>query len=92
MCVLIFSTNLSQIFFILRRTERDIIKNVYWSLGKVHFILDRFILNFNFLDRFSKNTHIKFHKNASSGSRVVPCGQMDGHEFNGRISQFFESA
>jgi hypothetical protein len=31
MCVLIFSINLSQIFRILRRTERGIIKNVYWS-------------------------------------------------------------
>jgi hypothetical protein len=29
MCGQIFSTNLNETFFILRRTERDIIKNVY---------------------------------------------------------------
>ena len=31
MCVLILSTILSEIFFILRRNERDMIKNVYRS-------------------------------------------------------------
>jgi len=40
MCVLIFSTNLSETFFILRRTEKYMIKNVYWSSYKV--ILLRF--------------------------------------------------
>jgi hypothetical protein len=24
-----------------------------------------------------ENTHIKFHENPSSGSRVVPCGRID---------------
>jgi hypothetical protein len=27
---------------------------------------------------FEKSSNIKFHKNPSSGSRVVPCGQTDG--------------
>jgi hypothetical protein len=27
---------------------------------------------------FEKYSNIKFHENPSSGSRVVPCGQMDG--------------
>jgi hypothetical protein len=34
----------------------------------------------NFLNGFSKNTQIsKFHENPSSGSRVLPHGQTDGH-------------
>jgi len=39
MCVLIFSTILYEIFPILRKTERDIIKNVYRSPCKVPIIL-----------------------------------------------------
>jgi len=31
MCVLIFSTNLVETILILTRTERDMIKSVYWS-------------------------------------------------------------
>jgi len=32
----------------------------------------------NWIDRFSKNTQIKFRENPSSGSRIVSCGQTDG--------------
>jgi len=35
MCILIFRTNLSKTFLILRRTERDIITNLYWCSCKV---------------------------------------------------------
>jgi len=38
-CVLNLSTNLSEIFFILRRTERDIITNVYQFSYKATVIL-----------------------------------------------------
>jgi hypothetical protein len=40
-CVLISSINLSETFLIPRRTERDIIKNVYWSTCKVTVIVVR---------------------------------------------------
>jgi hypothetical protein len=42
---------------------------------------------------FGKTLNMKFHQNPSSGSRVVPCGQTDGHdEANSRFSQFYERA
>jgi len=45
---------LSEMFPILRRTERDRIKNVNWSSCKIPVV--RCSRNLNFLDRFSKNT------------------------------------
>jgi len=40
-----------------------------------------------------KYSNIKFHKNPSNGSRVVPCGRTDRHdEYNSRCSQFFQLA
>jgi len=40
-----------------------------------------------------KYSNIKFHENPSSGSRVVPFGQTDGHgKANSRFSQFCEHA
>jgi hypothetical protein len=43
------------------------------------------------LQIFEKFSYIKFNENSSSGSRVVPCGQIeDGvDEANGRFSHFF---
>jgi hypothetical protein len=42
---------------------------------------------------FEKHPNIIFHKNMSSGSRVVPCGQTDRHgTAESRFSQFYESA
>jgi hypothetical protein len=29
---------------------------------------------------FEKSSNIEFHENVSSRSRVVPCGQTDGHD------------
>jgi len=42
MCVLMSSTNLSQTFVILRRTERDMMRNVYRSSCKVFVIVVSF--------------------------------------------------
>jgi len=47
------------------------------------------------LQAFDKWSHIKLHENPSSGSRVVPYGmtdgQMDRHDANSRLSQFFKN-
>ena len=76
-CVFWFYLQLySETFFILRRNDRDVIKNTYRSSCKVPVILARFLWNLNFLNRF-KNSNVKFHENPSSGSRVVPWGRTD---------------
>jgi len=36
-------------------------------------------MKFEFYEQVLKNTHIKFHENPSSGSRVIPCGRTHGH-------------
>ena len=48
---------LSEIFLILRRTVRDMIKNVYWSSCKVPFFC-QILINLYFSDKFSKNKKI----------------------------------
>jgi hypothetical protein len=92
-CVLIFS--ISEIYLYARRTEREIIINVFRSAScAVIIFFVGFQYSLNFLHTFSKNnSHIKFHENPSSGSRVVPCGRTDRHgEANFRSSQFCERA
>jgi len=50
-------------------------------------------IQLEFLGSFSKNPHIEFHKNPSSGSRDVSCGQANrDDETNRRFSQFCRRA
>jgi len=44
--------------FLIRRTERGMIKEVYWSPCKVPFFSCQSLKKLNFLDRFSKNIYI----------------------------------
>jgi hypothetical protein len=79
MCVSIFSSNLCEIYLILRRTERDMMKNVYWSLCEVPLFSCEILRELEFSRHiFEKYSNIKFHGNPSNGCRVVPCGRTDG--------------
>ena len=75
-----FPTDFSEFFFHSKRNWATCDKYVYRSSCKVPVNLVRFWWNLDFLDNFlfENYSHIKFHKNTSSGSRVVPCGQTDG--------------
>jgi hypothetical protein len=74
--VLIFSTNFSEILVILRRNERHVIKNLYWSSSKVPITLVRFWRKLKFLHRFSKNIQISNFMNIRP-MEIVPCGRTD---------------
>jgi hypothetical protein len=87
--ILIFYTNLSKVFLILRIIHWDIVINLKSSLSKVPVILFGFLWNLNLWDIFSeKILNIKCHENSSCGSRVS-CGRTDGHdEANSSFSRF----
>ena len=74
MCVLIFS-NISHS---KKNSARLNFKKFCWSSCKAPVNLVRFQWNLNFLRGFSKNPHISFRQNPSSGSWDVPCGRRDG--------------
>ena len=57
--LLIFSTNLSETFLVLRRKHRDIIVNIHWYSCKLPVILVRFQWHLNFLDRFWKDPQVQ---------------------------------
>jgi len=65
-------------FSILRRNERDMIKNAHWSSYKV-LVVVRFFMKPEFSGCiFDNNSNTKFHENPSSGTRDIPCRWMDG--------------
>jgi len=86
-CVLWSSLQLlSETFFILRRTEREMIKYVYRSAACAVPLFLSVFNETNFLDRFSKNTQMSnFMKIRPVGAKlfsadrqtVVQCGQTD---------------
>ena len=87
---------LSETFLILRKTERDIIKMYTGLQVKYPLFLSGLMTLEISRQIFEKLYSIKFHENQSSGSRVVPCGRMEGRtdrydEGNSRLSQFCES-
>jgi hypothetical protein len=50
-------------------------------------------MKFEFSGRiFGKVSNVKIYQNPSRGSRVVPCGETDGHdEANSRFPQFLRT-
>ena len=95
-CLFWFSLQIgSESFFILWRTERDMIKNVYRSSCKVPIFPWNILIKVEFYGHiFEKYSNIKFNKNPAIGNRVVSCGtdgRTDRHEEdNVRFSKFFE--
>ena len=83
---------LSETFLILRRTERDMIKNVYRSSCNVLVIVWQILMEIEFSRQtFKKQSNMKLHENPSSGSRIFPCWtdvRSDGHNETGQ-SLFF---
>ena len=81
MCVLIFSMTLWATVFIVRRTERDMIENVYRFSCEVLVIVVRFSWNLNFFSRiffFQKYSNIIFNETPPSRIRIVLCGRTGG--------------
>ena len=85
---------LSETFLILRRTERDMIKNVYRSSCNVLVIVWQILMEIEFSRQtFKKQSNMKLHENPSSGSRIFPCWtdvRSDGHNETGQ-SLFFSA-
>ena len=83
---------LCEIFLILRRTERDMIKTVYWTSCEGPVSLVRFWWNCNFVDRFLKITEIwNFTKIRLVKAELFHIdGQRDRHdEDNSRFSHIY---
>ena len=79
MPVLNFPTTFVSKFLILRRTERGIIKKMYIVLHVKYRTFLPVLIKIQFSrPNFEKYLNTIFHKNSTSWSRAVPCGQSDG--------------
>jgi hypothetical protein len=92
-----FLTSLSETFFVLRRIQPDIIIHAHRSSCKVPVILIRFLTKLElYREIFENISSIKFRKNPSIWSRVVPCGKAGGYtrhdEATSSCSRFCERA
>jgi len=91
----------SEIFPIIRKTERDVIKSEYWSSCKVPVILIRFSGNLDFSRQIFKKKYSKYQISLKPSSWEPTCSmRTDGHtdkttwhdDADSRFSQFPESA
>ena len=74
-CILIFSTNLSETYFIIRRIQRDIVINVHRFMYSSSYSYQIAIKDEFSQQIFEKQPNVKFNENPSSGSQVD--GQTD---------------
>jgi hypothetical protein len=77
-CLLIFSTNLPETFYIKRRNEQGMIKMYIGLHIKYPLFLSDFKETLFSCQIFEKSSNIKFHEYPPSESGVVFCGRTDG--------------
>ena len=93
MFVMIFSTNLSETFLILRRMEWDMIKKCKLVfIGSDCYSCEKLMKTELSRQIFEKYSNIKFHENLTIGSRIFPRRRTDGqterHDEANRQSHF----
>jgi hypothetical protein len=83
---------LSENFFIIGKTERDMIENVYLSLHMVSLIFYFSLIEVEYSQKiFEKSSHIKFYENTISWSRVpCVCGRTGGRTDLTKLVVLFE--
>jgi hypothetical protein len=80
MCVLIFSTTFVYNIFDSKNNLARYRQNAEKFSCRLPNYFFRILMKFKFSGQIFENvSNIKFNQSAYSGSRVVPCGQTDGH-------------